>query len=543
MKFIRSAATRESNLILATVALLFFAIPLQAQSQAVRISSEVSNSRPVNGETVQVTVTVNNQLQQVITNVQVNVRVENGLITATSTPTCGPQFSDMIRCGISSIAPGQSGTFRLDLRVSNSAATASVMSSVSSYSFNGPPPPPLPPPVSTPPPPSDPISSLNLILVRPQDEADLKLRLSESPSPIPNGTPVEAQITVTNAGPATARDVIVLEGRIGAQTQLDPRCIALSFSSLLVCRASALLPGESTTFRNVISAFATPTQIERRASVTADRLYDPDGADNSVVRLVAVGIPAVLTRVLLPIVTSSTPGALGSQWRTDFSLFVDGDVRTFFFPLSFPCRITCLIPSLTGEFAPLRETWQPSLRSGGPNPGLLLRFDAARAAEVSFALRVRDLSRDAEDFGTELPVVRDSDLFATRIHLLDVPFNTRFRQTLRIYDPDASGSSRVRVRVYGLSPVKDLLLDEVVTLSTFERLEPTQNLGLPALPGFVQYDLGSKIPRLSDYRTGRVEIEPVTSGLRFWAFLSVTNNTTQRVTLITPQRAAAGLSE
>lgn len=35
--------------------------------------------------------------------------------------------------------------------------------------------------------------------------------------------------------------------------------------------------------------------------------------------------------------------------------------------------------------------------------------------------------------------------------------------------------------------------------------------------------------------TVRAEIEPLTEGLRYWAFVSVTNNETQHVTTITPQ--------
>jgi hypothetical protein len=32
----------------------------------------------------------------------------------------------------------------------------------------------------------------------------------------------------------------------------------------------------------------------------------------------------------------------------------------------------------------------------------------------------------------------------------------------------------------------------------------------------------------------RIEVEPLTPGSRFWAFVSITNNDTQRVTLVTP---------
>jgi hypothetical protein len=33
----------------------------------------------------------------------------------------------------------------------------------------------------------------------------------------------------------------------------------------------------------------------------------------------------------------------------------------------------------------------------------------------------------------------------------------------------------------------------------------------------------------------RVEVTPLTAGSRYWAFVSATNNTTNHVTLITPQ--------
>jgi hypothetical protein len=33
----------------------------------------------------------------------------------------------------------------------------------------------------------------------------------------------------------------------------------------------------------------------------------------------------------------------------------------------------------------------------------------------------------------------------------------------------------------------------------------------------------------------QIEVEPMTSGSTFWTFVSVTNNTTQQLTLVTPQ--------
>ena len=43
------------------------------------------------------------------------------------------------------------------------------------------------------------------------------------------------------------------------------------------------------------------------------------------------------------------------------------------------------------------------------------------------------------------------------------------------------------------------------------------------------------IPGVSKDALLRVEIVPLTAGLRYWAFASVTNNATQHVTTVTPQ--------
>ena len=42
--------------------------------------------------------------------------------------------------------------------------------------------------------------------------------------------------------------------------------------------------------------------------------------------------------------------------------------------------------------------------------------------------------------------------------------------------------------------------------------------------------------RVSDVRFSlRIDVEPVTTGMRLWAFVSITNNTTQEFTTVTPQ--------
>jgi len=68
-----------------------------------------------------------------------------------------------------------------------------------------------------------------------------------------------------------------------------------------------------------------------------------------------------------------------------------------------------------------------------------------------------------------------------------------------------------------------------------------------ALPGKTYVPNFPRVPtvaRLSNFRQSfpqlaavdrvRIEIQSITPGIRFWAIVSVTNNTTQQVTTITP---------
>ena len=57
-----------------------------------------------------------------------------------------------------------------------------------------------------------------------------------------------------------------------------------------------------------------------------------------------------------------------------------------------------------------------------------------------------------------------------------------------------------------------------------------------SVPGYAQFvDLVAVFPQLAASETIRVEITPISPGLRFWAFAAITNNETQHVTTITPQ--------
>ncbi|HVR42295.1 MAG TPA: hypothetical protein VMS56_02520 [Thermoanaerobaculia bacterium] len=200
------------------------------------------------------------------------------------------------------------------------------------------------------------------------------------------------------------------------------------------------------------------------------------------------------------------------------------------------CRVPTCSNSPIGPGA-TAEVFPTPVSAQNPGPGVFLYVHQGESELLRFNLRTQDVSRQHLTFGTELPVIRDDEVFTTSLNLFPVPTDGGFRQTLRIYDFDANPTSQIRVRIYdtqfGPSAAGNLLVEEIVTLAS-----PTPNgpdPERPDRPGFGQrLDLVDLYPVLAGSQYVRIEIEPMTSGLRFWAFVSVTNNETQHVTTITP---------
>jgi len=126
-------------------------------------------------------------------------------------------------------------------------------------------------------------------------------------------------------------------------------------------------------------------------------------------------------------------------------------------------------------------------------------------------------------YGTEIPVVPLSEAFTGPLQLLSVPTNDRFRQMLRVYDFDSRVDARVEVTIY--EPNGTLLASREVKLAADS----------PLHPGYVEIGwIASEFPMVNAFKTVRVQVRPVTPGLRFWAFISVTHNETQHLTVISP---------
>jgi hypothetical protein len=148
-------------------------------------------------------------------------------------------------------------------------------------------------------------------------------------------------------------------------------------------------------------------------------------------------------------------------------------------------------------------------------------------ADVSFSLRVRDISRDAFSWGTEIPVIRQNELYSGTVQLLNVPVEQRFRLALRVYDFDGRGSGRIAMRIFKLGSNTPLVETEIGLDQSYVVDE------VPPQVTFV--NLVAAFPQLSGAGGVRIELTPLTNPMRYWAFVSITNQETQQVTVVTPQ--------
>lgn len=181
--------------------------------------------------------------------------------------------------------------------------------------------------------------------------------------------------------------------------------------------------------------------------------------------------PSIFEPVLFPVLFSAD-GAYGSKWVSEA---VVSNPKPWY------------VQSFNERFAP-NELQR--LADGYPR-GLALQVPRNEAPDLAFSLRVRDTSRQAEGWGTRVPVVREKDLFHDAyVTLLDVPVDPKYR---------------VKVRVYAFG--------------AFYQPDPYyREFDVPAGAADERSTINVQLPE----------------GSYGWAFATVTNNETQQVTIVTP---------
>jgi hypothetical protein len=158
---------------------------------------------------------------------------------------------------------------------------------------------------------------------------------------------------------------------------------------------------------------------------------------------------------------------------------------------------------------------------------------AAKAGKLRLSLLVEssDLDHPEDRSFGELPIVNANEFRETKLTFVGVRLDEGFRQGLRIFGLDGTKIGQVEVRVYDLA-TNDLMYDEPMTLWPLsdERNADGQSLR----PSYsMECNLSADIPHTG--RQVRIEIEPLTEGLKIWSFVSVTNNRSQHFYTIVPR--------
>jgi len=214
-------------------------------------------------------------------------------------------------------------------------------------------------------------------------------------------------------------------------------------------------------------------------------------------------------RVLLPVSVSRIPGAFGTLWSTELWYRNNSTRPVAIYPLAKSDRV----PTMN------RTELLPVFTSPNYDPSQIINVERNGIDDVQFDLRLFNRSDPRAKFGTKLPVVREHE-FADAISLINIPTAADFRSALRIYAlPD------------------DSVAGETVLLQIFsndERLLASAELPFIGAPRYaVIASLADAYPAIRQADRVRVHVAS-TSGRKIWAFVGVTSNTTQDVSIITP---------
>jgi hypothetical protein len=239
-----------------------------------------------------------------------------------------------------------------------------------------------------------------------------------------------------------------------------------------------------------------------------------------------------LERILLP-VAASGPGPNAARFETeilitnagDEAVPVSGDATYYWSGIS-PPPIPYVQPHTTGTFTDM-------LSDAQYHTGAFIYVPARMARDVITKVRIHDTSRDDAAFGVEIPVVSDLD-FAATVRLAGIPTDPRFRSTLRVYAYDALNFGPVTLRVRDAAD-GTLLATVPVALDAVRGAEVL-------FPASAQLSLDSIIAPLRSHPRLRIDIADSDAIRPIWGFVSITNNQTQEITLVTPQASGAAVT-
>jgi hypothetical protein len=233
--------------------------------------------------------------------------------------------------------------------------------------------------------------------------------------------------------------------------------------------------------------------------------------------------------ILLPIgfrgaVSETFTGAFGTRWQGETTLHNAGPFDVIL-EQSGLCPFTECNPVIyrPGFIGFLQET-----RWRNPERGILLQPLAPAGAALTFSSRLSEISRHAQPQGFQIPVVREEQFLTKPSLYLRIPSNPAVRTSIRVYDPRRAGTG---VHIDVLDDTGRVVHEMTVSLP-FPDTVPADVLQ----PGFaILNDFASTVPGLPQSSTYQLRITPIPAGREYWAMVSVTDNDTQHVLIITSQ--------
>lgn len=233
--------------------------------------------------------------------------------------------------------------------------------------------------------------------------------------------------------------------------------------------------------------------------------------------------------ILVPIAFSADqeiPGAAGSLWSMEFWLHNGSDTGLETLQPTSACAPPCEGTAYPAD--QISRIWSVANNKGA---AAILKIRADLADEFSFSARLLETTRRAQPTGVDLPVIREQDFFRDAVTFIAIPAGPSIRSTLRVFDPRLVPGSMVRVDV----------LDDAGELIATQRLFPgndalamSQDRTYQSIAGYdAIFDLTASFPILANFERYHLRVTPETADFEYWAMVSVTDNESQHVLLIT----------
>ena len=227
-------------------------------------------------------------------------------------------------------------------------------------------------------------------------------------------------------------------------------------------------------------------------------------------------------QLLLPIAPSVVHCARDSRFET----------RLVAFNANERARARVCTDQECGELEPMSaREFKGDFAGGTPLPAYVyLPKSTADDMQLSIIIESSHIDRLEERGFIEVPVIRTSEFRTGKMQFIGVRMDPEFRQSVRMYGLDGSSYATVMMRVYGLE--SGVLLHECEHL--LMPIGETDAEGRDTRPSFsMECDMSHHVE--ANGQKVRIELEPLTPGLKYWSLISITNNRTQHVYTVLPR--------